>query len=405
MQAKEPTPLSWPRETESAQRNSYEVLQVHPAAPLDLITAVYWRLAGEAQSRRAVDKTAEGDLHGLTRAYQTLTNPTLRADYDRSIGVAEQNLAPQLPHARSRGFFGRGKRDPGSDTRVDYYEILRITPTAEAPIVEEAYSTLRTYYVRLVQGGYSPIELLDYLEEAYVVASDPDLRARYDSERERASNASPVSVTAVPAAAPGPATSEKPKPAAAPARPKTSAVRLSPTVRSPRSQGGSHLGAITGAFGALGRQLSTMSKREQQHSDDRRSEQEHDQVDTSEIEAALLLRISSSVDGPEGRDSVSADAARSVARLTVLDGPNNGESFEIQSFPLTLGGDPECDITLPGLASEQARLLLRDGRFVVYNLAPPDIGAAAESEAWWIVESGGDLGLGPYRLRFTTVNG
>jgi curved DNA-binding protein CbpA len=402
MQAKEPTSLSWSEKTEGAQLNSYEVLQVHPAAPLDLITAAYWRLAGKAQSRRAVDKTAEGDLHGLTRAYQTLTNPSLRADYDRSIGVAEQNLAPQVPHARSRGFFGRGKRDPGSDTRVDYYEILRITPTAEAPIVEEAYSTLRTYYVRLVQGGYSPIELLDYLEEAYVVASDPDLRARYDSERERASNSSPLPVTAVAAAAPRPKTPKKPKAAATLARPKTIAVRVSPNVR---SQGRSHLGAITGAFGALGRQLSTMSKREQQHSDDRRSEHEHDQVDTSEIEAALLLRISSSVEGPEGVDSVSADAPRSVARLTVLDGPNNGESFEIQGFPLTLGGNPECDITLPGLASEQARLLFRDGRFVVYNLAPRDIGAAAESEAWSIVESGGDLGLGPYRLRFTTVNG
>jgi hypothetical protein len=146
-----------------------------------------------------------------------------------------------------------------------------------------------------------------------------------------------------------------------------------------------------------------MSKREQQHSDDRLSEREHEEVDTSEIEAVLLLRISSSVEGPAG-DSASADAPRAVARLTVLDGPNNGETFEIQSFPLTLGGDSACDITLPGLASEQARLLLRDGRFVVYNLAPPDPGATVESEPWWIVESGGDLGLGPYRLRFTTLH-
>jgi len=146
-----------------------------------------------------------------------------------------------------------------------------------------------------------------------------------------------------------------------------------------------------------------MSKREQQQSDDRLSDREHEYVDTSEIEAALLLRISSSVDGPAAA-SVSADAPRSVARQTVLNGTNTGESFEIQSFPLTLGGEPGCDLTLPGLASEQARLLFRDGRFVVYNLAPPDPGAETESEPWWIVESGGDLGLGPYRLRFTTVD-
>jgi len=370
---------------------------------LDLITAAYWRLAGGAQSRRAVDKAAEGELHGLTRAYQTLTNPELRGEYDRSIGIAEQNLAPQVPHARSRGFFGRGKRHPGSDAKVDYYEILRVVPAAEGPIVEEAHSTLSTYYVRLVQSGYSPVELLDYLEEAYLVISDPDLRARYDSERERTSIASPAPVTAVSVAGSKSRTQEKLKPAAVPVRSKPSAVLMSPTGRSPRSRGRSHPGGITGAFAAVGRQLNTMSKREQQQSDDRLSDREHEYVDTSEIEAALLLRISSSVDGPAAA-SVSADAPRSVARLTVLDGPNTGESFEIQSFPLTLGGGPGCDLTLPGLASEQARLLFRDGRFVVYNLAPPDPGAETESEPWWIVESGGDLGLGPYRLRFTTVD-
>lgn len=400
MQAEESTDLSWPREADERQPTSYEVLQVHPAAPLELITAAYWRLAGEAQSRRSVDKAAEGDLHGLTRAYQTLTNPELRVDYDRSIGVAEQHLAPQVPQSRSRGFFGRGKRDPVGDARVDYYEILRIIPAAEGPIVEEAYSTLRTYYVRLVQSGYSPIDLLDYLEEAYSVASDPELRARYDTERNRSPS---VPQAEAAAAAPKPKIPEKPKPASAPARPKTSAVRASPKVRSPRSQGGSHLGAITGAFGAFGRQFSTMSKREQQHSDDRLSEREHDQVDTSEIEAALLQRISSSVEAPV-LSAASEEAPRTLARLTVVDGPDNGKSFEIQSFPLTVGGGPDCDITLPGLAPEQARLLFRDGRFVVYNLAPPDPGTGAESEAWWIVENGGDLSLGTYRLRFTTVN-
>lgn len=406
MLAEEPTPLPWPGETEGPQPTSYEVLQVHPAAPLDLITAAYWRLAGAAQSRRAVDTTAEGDLHRLTRAYQTLTNPALRADYDRSIGVAEQNLAPEVPHARSRGFLRRGKRGPVSDARADYYEILRIVPTAGGAIIEDAYATLRTFYVRLVQSGYSPIELLDYLEEAYVVTSDPELRARYDSERERKSSGSQAAISAASDGAitgAKPSTARKPKPAAPRADPETSALRMSPRFRSPRSQGGSHLGAITGAVAALGRQFSTMSKREQQHSDDRLSEREHDQVDSSEIEAALLLRISSSVEGP-ARDRASGGNPRSVARLTILDGPNNGESFEIQSFPLTLGADPECDITLAGLASEQARLLFRDGRFVVYNLAPPDPGAAAESEPWWILESGDDLGLGPYKLLFTAVH-
>jgi curved DNA-binding protein CbpA len=402
MQLEEAAAGTWKSDSDEPQPTSYEVLQVHPAAPLELITAAYWRLAGDAQSRRSLDNAAEADLHALTRAYQMLTNAETRAEYDSSIGVAEQNLAPQVPHSRGKGWFGR-KRDAASETRVDYYEILRITPTADAPVVEEAYSTLRTYYVRLVQSGYSPIELLDYLEDAYAVAADPDKRKKYDAERERSATSAvaPAAVVTATVLEPKPKAPPKPKPAPV-ARPKVTAVRVASLSRATsRPAGGSPFGAITGAFGAMSRQLSTMTKREQEQADDRLTEREHDHVDTSEVEATLLQRISSSVDSPDAAPA--HESSRSIARLAVIDGPESGTIFEIQHFPLTLGGDGDCDITLPGLASQHARLLFRDGRFVVYNLAPPESGAEGDSEPWWIVESGDDLSLGPYRLRFTVT--
>jgi len=376
-------------ELEGQTPTAYELLQIHPAAPLELVTAVYWRLAGETQTRRATDPAAETHLHQLTRAYQTLTRPELRAEYDAAIGVSEQNAAPRVPPSR-RGLLGIGKRD-ASNARVDYYEILRVAPNAEPPIIDEAYAALRTYYSRLVQTDYSPIELLDYLEEAYSVMSDPDRRSRYDAQHGPSSgNLAPVASTAPVVAKPKAAALEKPVAVRFP-----NAWQAKPT----GNQRASAVSALSEAFGALSRQLTSMSRREQKQSDHRMAERELDQVDSSDIEATLLQRISSTLEAPQ------SESAPAVARLTVVDGPEVGTIFDIERFPLSLGADAECDITLPQLAAQQARLLYRDGRFVVYSLVPPQAGAEADSEPWWILESGDDLSIGPYKLRFTATAG
>jgi curved DNA-binding protein CbpA len=383
----------------------YEVLQVHPAAPLELITAAYWRLAGEVQSRRSADPTAEVQLHQYTRAYQILTNHESRAEYDSSIGIAEQSLAPNVPSSRRGGLFG-GKKEAG-DSRVDYYEILRIVPTAKPSIVQEAYSTLKTYYVRLVLSDYSPQSLLVYLDDAYAVVSDPERRARYDEERH--SVAKPVPVKPAVAAPVAPdrlvKTEEKRKPKAEKEK-QAKVTRIAvpaagATMR--HHDGGSPfkaVGAITGAFGAMGRQLGAMSRREQAQADELLGSRETEVFEPSEAETMLLQRISSTV---EGSPEAPAEQSRAVGRLTVVDGPLSGESFDLRHFPLSLGGDEGCDVRLPGLASNHARLLHRDGRFVVYNLAA-DSESNRDAEPWWVLESGDNLTLGPYRLRFETVD-
>ena len=84
---------------EPAASNYYEILQVHPAAPLDLVTAAYWRLADRLQADRGSDSQAAAALHRLTKAYQTLADPNSRAAYDPSIGLPSQ---PSYPPPRDQ---------------------------------------------------------------------------------------------------------------------------------------------------------------------------------------------------------------------------------------------------------------------------------------------------------------
>ena len=408
----------------TSNATSYELLQVHPAAPLDLITAAYWRLAGQAQTRRASDHAAELALHLLTRAYQVLADPAQRALYDAAIGIKDQALAPKLPHRR-RGRRGRTGQHQRIDAGVDYYDILRVVPEAEPSIIAEAYSTLRNYYVRLVNSGYSKADLLDFLEEAYAVTSNAESRREYDDERNRGSDHSvadagkngqkPAPVQSAAASPPSTATAAERSSIAAPAErtapqdrspavPATQTdlpqrARAGPTAAEEGSRGGllSSIGSAGGVIGALGRQFGSLSRREQQQVEEKLAQREQQQVDTVEAEEALLLRLSATAASSDKAQG----AAAPLARLTLIEGPGSGATFELSRFPLTLGGDGDCDITLPGLAARQARLLYRDGRFVVYNLASPD--SSAETAPWWILESGDDLTVGPYKLRFTAT--
>jgi curved DNA-binding protein CbpA len=170
--------------TEISDKTYYELLQVHPAAPLELVTAAYWRLVGQAQSKRASDPSSEALLHQLTRAYQMLADSALRAQYDSAIGVGEQEPAPTI-HRRKQGLLGRALQREGGVTQLDYYEILRVTPEADPGILAEAYATLRGYYLRLVNTGQAKEDLVEALEEAYSVTSDPRRRRIYDDERAR----------------------------------------------------------------------------------------------------------------------------------------------------------------------------------------------------------------------------
>jgi DnaJ-class molecular chaperone len=166
--------------TTETRGNLYALLQVHSAAPMDLIAAAYWRLAAQAHAARTSDPEAEHRLSELTHAYHVLADPNRRRAYDSSIGLSTQALTPNIKQKRRTVFkriFG-AKEKPEYD--VDYFELLRVDPHATTSIVNEAYPIIRGYYLRLVRLGQEPAVLLDLLEEAYAVTSDPVRRQAYE---------------------------------------------------------------------------------------------------------------------------------------------------------------------------------------------------------------------------------
>ena len=62
----------------------------------------------------------------------------------------------------------------------DYYEVLRLHPTADAGMVNQAYWHLARVYSGAIGTDPSFTEKLDELNEAYAVLCAPDLRRQYD---------------------------------------------------------------------------------------------------------------------------------------------------------------------------------------------------------------------------------
>ncbi len=85
----------------------YEILQVHPSAHLEVIQAAYHRLAQLYHPDRNPYPDASARMTDINRAYEVLSNPTRRAEYDRSRGYGGQrghaalNPVPDVIQARS----------------------------------------------------------------------------------------------------------------------------------------------------------------------------------------------------------------------------------------------------------------------------------------------------------------
>ncbi len=448
----------------------YDVLQLHPAAPLDLITAVYWRLAGKAQSARSSDPDAERTLRALTRAYEALADASTRAAYDRSLGIDAQQAIPKL-RPRRGGLFGRGRMKRRGNDGVDYYEILRVAPVADPAVLAEAYDCLRDHYRRSIHRSQARPELMDYLEEAYAITSDAERRGAYDESRNRRQEGGgPVSAnlpTARPThdgkettrqQPPGPVSDPRwdgqrsasgPKPAAAPP-PKEQTVTGTTPVEAQDGRGsaikahevkgaeqgrrdakvklqtappepserqaqtappanGDHdaaspLRAIGGGASSLarrlGRQFDSMRKREMELEHEAASRQGQERAEDREAEEALAQRLaarmSAGTEGPKLKGP-------GKFRIQLVDGPGSGVTFDLKDLPVTLGADEDCDVTVPAFEGHRARLLFREGLFLVHVIAdgnaPEKEGTPAE---WWVLEDGADFRLGSCVLRLST---
>jgi len=189
-------------QSRSSKTNCYRLLQVHPAAPAELITAVYWRLVGRAQVSSGSEISKDIRMRELSRAYDVLSDPVKRADYDKSMRLGPPEELPSLPSVAPAGTNGDPAGESNGQASLDYYELLRIDPAAEPPVIEEAYAVMRQQYETSIEEGKAPRRLLDLLKEAFETTHNAASRIRYDAERPQPLE---TALVAAPAAAPAPA--------------------------------------------------------------------------------------------------------------------------------------------------------------------------------------------------------
>jgi len=166
----------------------YHLLQVDPDAPYELIAEAYWYLASRLHAEKLVRRSAKHELFVLNAAYQILAVAEQRRAYDATVSRvqelrrerAESAQAPKDPPFPLRLFKGRQR------LQVDYYELLRVDPSAEAPLIARAYSILRTLHSKEATGE-SQGNYVEGLARARSVLLDRSLRAEYDESRARAS--------------------------------------------------------------------------------------------------------------------------------------------------------------------------------------------------------------------------
>ena len=451
----------------------YQILQVHPAAPLELVTAAYWRLVSLALSAGNSGKASEIAVYHLTRSYQVLASVTARAEYDHSLGIATAPLRPQLPRRGISPWMPALWEAEPEDrfAGVDYYSFLRVDPLANPAIISEAYTVMRNCYLRMVEQMQVRPELISQFEEAHRVLSDPERRRVYDQARrrqrrltavnngaqkpqkqkseaqtadaqkpqsdasqlrtpqiangkrraQRAANGSAVEdVGAAPAAPKTPAAPKKRSP-----RPKTAGpvstdsssrngsgveppqipgedtpgIQFKEVVRSLAASSASVL--RRGGIGSI-----SFAKKASQTLRGALLDVEPLAQDgmTPDEEQVLMDRLSSVPGSSPPMETTPASDNGLLARLTLIGGPGLGTAFDVSAVPFTLGEDEGCDVALPGLAAEQARLLHRNGQFVLYSLTDePQTSIHGDSIAWAVLQDGDSFEIGPYSLRFDAV--
>ena len=426
----------------------YQILQVHPAAPLELITAAYWRLVSQVHTAGRSDKAAEIAVYHLTCSYQVLANHQSRLEYDSSMGIEVRPGAPPIPpHPRTSWLSSLLSTQPPAETGdsdVDYYELLRLDPLANPGIVAAAYQVMQNHYFRLVEKAGVSRELVGLLAESYEVISEARRRKEYDRSRKARRRAlARAGKAAVQVERNGGSTNGRHD------------ITAEPTDRRVDSDEGSP-GAVKRSKGASRRRSALSSPGQsatvrpdatsEAHSDPepasikvarslalgsatvlrlggkhsfrlaRKTSQllrnvlvdDDEELPVSVIdltpveEEALLERLSSFPDSAlPSETQPKAYGFGALAHLSIVEGPGFGTTFDVDTVPCTLGEDDACDITLPGLALQQARLLHRDGQFVLFSLTDePRTSIHGDSVAWAVLEDGDSFSVGPYLLKF-----
>lgn len=166
----------------------YRLLHLDPDAPQQLIAEAYWFLASRLRAEKLTRRSAERELATLNAAYQMLALAEQRRAYDATVSRVQELRRERASRAQTQRhppfhlhLFKKRQR-----LQIDYYELLRIDPSAEAPLIARAYSILRTLHSKEATGE-SQGNYIEELARARSVLLNRSLRAEYDESRSRAS--------------------------------------------------------------------------------------------------------------------------------------------------------------------------------------------------------------------------
>ena len=85
-----------------AEESYYELLQVTPTADLEIITAAYRALIRRHHPDRNPSPTADATTKRLNEAWEVLSDPAKRAEYDRKLAAGSSSRPAPPPRPPNR---------------------------------------------------------------------------------------------------------------------------------------------------------------------------------------------------------------------------------------------------------------------------------------------------------------
>jgi hypothetical protein len=408
----------------AAADDHYRLLQLDPDAPQQLVAEAYWFLAARLRSEMVARRSAERELAALNAAYQVLAVAEQRRAYDATVARVQEirrQRAERAENLRRRSLQERLFRKT-QRREIDFYELLRVDPAVEPPLIARAYSILRTIHSKEPAGG----SYLAELEQARSTLLDRPRRAAYDAARAQAAvMAASLETEAVPVKRPSrSAVKEEPtvKPAAqelpeekreGPAwRAQAARALLRSLVLA--AKGSSRGAAVAGRLGYRGLALAAVqggrgaasALRAGGRGSQRLRHRESPRRTAGELPDERLLRDAAPVPAKTREQSA---VKRYLGRLVFRNAAAKQEVFELGEEPVTLGSDRECDLRLPAesgaVAPAHAQLWFTGERFVIRSLDPihPTI-LCGQRVNWAGLDDGDEIEIGPHRFRFEAVH-
>ena len=415
----------------------YRTLQLHPAAPRDLIEKAYWLLVSSARASRDTRSTIEE----FNLAYAMLNDDAARRAYHDAHGGVPRPIAPARVRLLRLPLFSTAKPAPAGD----YYRALCIDTEADSRIVRLAYE----FWSHGVLGTRIGRQ---HIEEAYRTLSNPQLRAQYDARRDAA--APPHGKSKITIQVPdqiqialhneNTGASEVPdEPLSVPAQPVPSpniAVSVE-RIRREESHSPAPLARQeerVAALASIGAPLATEpplvasrpsvgpaprdSEVPEAHPDPAPSTDAHArhqppparlrggrQLAEAQQDRLLQLREDAepASDPPPVFVPPAAKPPAAAAALSFVNGPRAGERIELTDDVIMLGSGPGCEIVLDRAGTnvdpEHASLVRHGETYMFRDLAGHDttIGDCPLTMPLAILESGDEIQIGGHRMRFT----